>query len=253
MKVVQTIALVHVLTLIAADAETEAKSPLLRFIHRVTDHPGELSYQGAATMSDTTESSSSAGTSKSPLLHAIHLLTNDPALHELVSEQDSTKGKGRLRPVVQGAAACGVGFTGAAIVLAVTKVIAEKSPQLQSSFQRKWSRLETSIAGMLGKTSMHSAQAQQAVRAYIDEHQEQLKASAQRAFRILLLGMSLLAVKSRPGMVVTPAKVLLSPTCLVASAAATALLCHKPAVGVPDPYKRARTAITSASGVVRER
>jgi hypothetical protein len=200
--------------------------------------------------------------SKSPILHAIHILTNDPGLHQTCSEEtqgradagaDGCVTRRRMTAAIHNTTACGLGFASAFCLLAVTKVIADKSPGMQGSFQQKWAHLETSVAGLCVGGVNCSSQACKAVKSYVQKHQDYIRSAGKRAFKVLLVGLSLLAMKSRPGFLLTPAKLLLSPTCLVATAATTALLSHKPALGVNDPYKRARSQLTAASGALRQR
>jgi hypothetical protein len=240
-------------------ADTGARSPILQAIHRLTEHPDQTTAD-TVQMDNSTMPLSSASNpipSKSPILHAIHVLTNDPSLYsEEMQTNTAAHGcepKGRMMATLQSTTACGLGFAGAFCLLAVTKVIADKSPELQECFQQKWAGLETSIAGLCQGGMNNTSQACQAVKSYINEHQDAIRTGGKRAFKVLLVGLSLLAVKSRPQSLLIPAKILLSPTCLVATAASAALLSHKRAVGDSNPYKLTRSQLTAVSGTVCER
>lgn len=231
----------------------ESQSPLLRAIHRLTAHPSEHSVAATESLATNQEAfADGSSTGKSPLLHAIHVLTNDPGLYY---EHVREKTRGRLASATHGTAAFAVGLAGAALLLAAAKVIADKSPEIQGCFQQKWARLETSISGLCANGVKRSSRAGQAVSVYVKKHQAELQTAGKRALKVLLVGMSLLALKTRPGQkaVLLPMRLLLSPTCLVAATACTALLSHKPALGVRDPYKRARSQFTAASGAVCQR
>lgn len=197
----------------------------------------------------------SAAPSKSPLLHAIHILTSDPILLAVRGDEtaDQLGGRHPVASVAHSSAACAAGFAGAALLLAVTKVIADKSPEMRGQFQEKWARLETSISGLCACGAKRSALAGQAMKGYVQRHEEELRTAGKQAFKVLLVGMFLLAVKTRPQILLKPAKVLLSPSSVAASAACIALLSHKPALGVRDPYKRVRSQVTAASGAATRR
>lgn len=198
---------------------------------------------------------SSAG--KSPLLHAIHVLTNDPGMYNRVREE-AGKAPGRVASATHGTAAFAVGIAGAALLAAAAKVIADKSPEMRGSFQQKWASLESRVEEICVCVRSSSAQLAQPVRQYAKKHQTELRTAGVRALKVLLVGMSLCVLKTGPGQacgkaLLLPMRLLLSPTCLVAATASTALLSHKPALGVSDPYKRVRSQITAASGVVCDR
>lgn len=249
------------LTVLLTCAESERKSPLLRAIHRLTSHPSEPSVAAIAREStaNTPPMSREVGSStgKSPLLHAIHVLTNDPDLYVHVSEE-AGKVRGRMVSAAHGTGAFAVGVAGTALLLAAAKVIADKTPDMRDSFQQKWASLELQLSGLCEGAVNRTAQLGQPLTQYAKQHQAELRTAGTRALKVLLVGMSLCALKTGPGQacgkaMLLPLRLMLSPTCLVAATASTALLSHKPALGVRDPYKRARSQLTAASGVVCDR